>query len=130
MSANEKRGLVKICNRPGLTASGFSLIEVLIALGILSVGFMSVTAGIIAASNVNRTTAITDQAIFRGQDITESLAAIPLDAPVLEGRSVHTLFRKNQKVEITVFDVVDQDNDDRDDFKTIRLKVWEKKGSA
>lgn len=110
------------------TESGFSMIEVLITLSIFSIGFMGITASVIAASGVNRTTAIADQAVFLGQDMTESLAGIALDAPGLDDENVRTFLRGDQKVEITVFDAADRDGNGRDDFKTIGLKVWVRQG--
>jgi prepilin-type N-terminal cleavage/methylation domain-containing protein len=112
------------------TESGFSMIEVLIALGIFSIGFMAITASVIASSGVNRTTAMADQAVFWGQEMTENLAGIPLDAPDLDDGSVQTILRGDQMAEITVFDAADRDSNGRDDFKTIGLKVWVKKGDA
>lgn len=106
------------------------MIEVLIALAIFSIGFMAITASVIAASGVNRTTAVADQAVFWGQDMTESLAGIPLDAPGLDSGGVQTILRGEQKAEITVFDAVDRDNNGRDDFKTIGLRVWVKRGDV
>ncbi|MEW6077146.1 MAG: prepilin-type N-terminal cleavage/methylation domain-containing protein [Thermodesulfobacteriota bacterium] len=110
--------------------AGFSMIEILIALSICGIGFLAITASVIAASGLNRTTAAADQAVFWGQDMTERLAGIPLDAPELEDGSVLTLLRENQKAEITVFGAADLDGNGRDDFKTIGLRVWVKKGDA
>ncbi len=111
---------------------GFSLIEMLIALAVFSIGFLAVTAGVIAASKTNRTTAAADQAVMWGQDLTEIMAGIPLDASCLDvvepGEDALTIIQGDRKAEITVFDAGDMDNDGRADFKTIGLKVWVKKG--
>ncbi len=110
--------------------AGFSMIEVLIALSIFAIGFMAITSSVIAGSNAGRTTAMADQAVFWGQQITENLAGIPLDAPDLDGGGPLTIVRENQKAEITVFDAVDTDGNGKDDYKSIGLKVWVKKGDA
>lgn len=110
--------------------SGFSLIEMLIVLSISSIGFMAITASVIAASRTNRITEISDQALMWGQDLTEIMAGIPLDAPDLEAGNVRTMIRGDKKAEITVFGASDGDNDGRTDFKTIGLKVWVKRGDA
>jgi len=108
--------------------AGFSLIEVLIALGIFAVGFMAITSNVIAGAGSGRVTARADQAILWGEQITESLAGIPLDAPNLDAAGMQTIVRGDQKAEITVFDAVDRDGNGRADYKTIGLKVWIKKG--
>ena len=108
--------------------AGFSLIEVLIAMGIFAIGFMAITSNVVAGAGSGRMTARADQAIFWGQQITESLAGIPLDAPELETDDAQTIVRDNQKAEITVFDAVDRDGNGRADYKTIGLRVWIKKG--
>lgn len=108
--------------------AGFSLIEVLIALGLFAIGFMAITANVIAGAGSGRVTARVDQAVFWGQQITESLSGMPLDAPELETDGERTIALGNQKAEITVFDAVDRDGNGRADFKTIGLRVWIKKG--
>lgn len=109
--------------------SGFSLIEVLMALSIFSIGFMAIAASVIAASRTNRVTAISDQALMWAQDLTEILSGIPIDASDLEAEKVRTIIRGDQKAEITVFGASDRNNDGRSDFKTIGLKVWTKQGN-
>lgn len=116
------------CNE--ITETGFSLIEVMMAISIFAIGFMAITSSVIAGSKSGRATVLADQALLWGQQITENLAAIPLDAPDLEGGDSRIIERECRKAEIFVFDAVDQDGNGRDDYKTVGLKVWVKQGNA
>jgi prepilin-type N-terminal cleavage/methylation domain-containing protein len=107
---------------------GFSLIELLIALSLFSVGFMAVTAGIIAGLGTDRTTVLADQAVFWGQELTETLAGIPLTSFDPVGASSWTLVSGDEKAEVSFFGARDEDGDGRPDFLTIGLKVWIKQG--
>jgi hypothetical protein len=62
--------------------------------------------------------------------MTERLAGIPLEAADLDDGSVLTFERENQKAEIIVYDAADRDGNGRDDYKTIGLRVWVKKGET
>ncbi|SRR6056297_1755568 len=111
------------------TASpGFSLIEVLVSLAVFSIGVAAITTAIIAASGTSRTTARADQSILRGQEVLEQLAAMPMDAPVLQTGGTPVIDADDRKIELEVFDPVDADGDGHDDYKTIYMRVLEKKG--
>lgn len=98
-----------------------SLIGSLIAMAVFSIGFMSLTSVIWSSTGNVRTTWSCDQAVMAGQDVMEILSVIDI-------RDVDTapdpLEMGSQRVEWKVLNPVDVDEDGRDDFKTIMLRVY------
>ncbi|MFP4040102.1 MAG: type IV pilus modification PilV family protein [Desulfosudaceae bacterium] len=107
---------------------GFSLIEVVIAMGILSIGLAAITSAIISTSGTSRTTARADQGVMWGQEIMEGIGGIPIDAPMLEPGDTKVLLRDGRKAELEVFNPVDSDGDGRDDYKTVVTRVMVREG--
>ncbi|MFP4444927.1 MAG: prepilin-type N-terminal cleavage/methylation domain-containing protein [Desulfosudaceae bacterium] len=112
------------------TASGFSLIEVVIAMGLVSIGLAAITSAVISTSRVSRTTVLSDQAVFWGQDIMEGVGGIPMEAPLLAPGETKVLSKENRRAELTAFNPVDQDGDGRDDYRTIVTRVWVTEGQS
>lgn len=105
--------------------NGFSLIEVLIAISLFSIGFMALTATIWSASSTTRTTSYADMTMMEGQDMVEVLSVIPIDHDTLDQGS-HVMEKNGGllRVEWEVLDPVDFDNIGTDDFKTIAISVF------
>ena len=112
------------------TESGFSLIEVVIAMGLVSIGLAAITSAVIATSRTSRTTVLSDQAVFWGQNIMEGAGGIPMEAPLLEAGETKVLFTGDRRAELTVFNPVDQDGDGRDDYRTVVTRVWVTEGQS
>lgn len=104
---------------------GFTIIEALIAISIFSIGFMALTATLWSSSSTSANTARSDLSIMAGQDIIESLSAMPIDHDELDGGK-YEIQKANQliKVEWEAMDFSDADSDGTPDFKTIVVRAF------
>lgn len=108
-----------------LNNKGFSLIEVLVAISIFSIGFMALTATIWSASRTTRTTSYADMTMMEGQDMVEVLSVIPIDHDTLtEGSHVVEKNGGLLRVEWEILNPVNFDGVGGDDFKTIAISVF------
>lgn len=102
-------------------SKGVSLISSLMAMAVFSIGFMSLTSVLWSSAGNLRTTWSCDQAVMAGQDVMEILSVIDIadvdTAPVPLGLGC-------SRVKWEVLNPADVDNDGRDDFKTIMLRVY------
>ena len=103
---------------------GLSLIEVIIAISIFSIGFMALTATLWSATGNIRTAASCDQAVMAGQDVIEALSVKEMAAVVNSSLSQDRFGSGNRKVQWRVVAAADADGDGKDDFKTIVLEVY------
>ncbi len=113
---------------PGIDdCRGFSLIEALIAIAILSIGLMALTATIWSSSQSARKTKYSDSAILGGQEWVEMLSVLPIDHDSLDpGQHLNysPISDDSAKVEWEVINATDVDSDGTPDFKTIAISVY------
>lgn len=114
MSVRKPRASGKVLNDD----RGFSLIEVLIAISIFSIGFMALMATVWSATSSTRTTVFSDHSVMEGQNSLELLSAIPIDDNRLDSGK-HEISSSNGMLEVE-WEVTDVSND----FKTIAVKVY------
>lgn len=99
-----------------LNESGFTIIEVLVAIAIFSIMFMGLTTVIWSATTNFRTTAYADDSIVNGQDAVEMLSVIDIaNVTSLAGGTVLT--RGDQKIQYRVLGT-------NGNFKTIAMEVY------
>ena len=122
---------VRICEQ-----NGFTLLEVLIALTILSVGILAVAQMQIAAIKGNSTARKFSQGIVIAQDqielaLTTSFASLPGASPapvVRNGYQVNTLYSLDIDEDGTDNTDLDLDSDGDDDFMRVEVFVTDPSG--
>ena len=108
---------------------GFSMIEIMVAISMFSIGFMALTAVTTSSSNISRNTAFSDWSVMAGQEAVEMLSIMDMNHNAL-GNGNHQPANNNANAEYAQLDVewdiidsVDLDGDGTDDFKTISLEI-------
>jgi prepilin-type N-terminal cleavage/methylation domain-containing protein len=97
-------------------SKGFSLIEVLIAMAIFSIGFMAVTTAIWSFSQTSRTTFYMGASIFEGQEFVEYASRLS----DLEHFNIPDIgvYGENIEVECNIIN-------ETDDFRTLDVRVFQ-----
>ncbi len=109
-----------------INSRGFSLIEALIAISILSIGFMALTTTLWSSSWSTRTAAFADDSVMKGQEWIERLSVIPIDEDSrLNAGETHEKSTKTPNG--TPLVIKYEIKDEEDDFKTIEFKVYHEK---
>lgn len=100
-----------------LNESGFTIIEVLVAIAIFSIMFMGLTTVIWSATTNFRTTAYADDSIVNGQDAVEMLSLIDIANVTSPAGGTVVLARGDQKIQYRVLGT-------NGNFKTIEMEVY------
>ena len=120
MSDNKTKGSDKKFNN-----KGFTLIEIMIALAIFSIGILGVASMQIYSVNYNTNARKLTEATTRGVETMETLMLLPYGADELDPAATHEITDGNYTVTYNVT----QDPDFA--YKTINMTVtWSGRGSA
>jgi prepilin-type N-terminal cleavage/methylation domain-containing protein len=106
---------------------GYSLIEVLIAFAIFSIGFLAVAAMQVSASKGNRLACENSEAAAIAANIMENLMILPFDHSDLDpAGNPHQNSQGNYDIQWTITSA-DTDADGVEDAKTVELQIaWNK----
>lgn len=106
---------------------GFSIIEVLIAASVFSIGFMAITAVLWCSAGNLRLSQFCDRAVLTGQETVEILSSMDID----DVQSAEKPLRiRGQILDWNVCGKKDIDKDGFPDFKTIEVRVYDGQDEA
>ena len=125
MNARKRQKTSQLLSNP----DGFTMVEVMLAISLFSIGFLALTAVTVSSSNTSRSTVFSDRSVLAGQEMMEMLSIVDMNHVALNDGN-HQPVMNNSNAEYAhlgfqwdIIDSVDPDSDGTDDFKTIALGV-------